>query len=173
MRGSRPYFPARTAVLRLALGLTVLVPITGCDTPSAPEPTPVVAIPSPTSPVVTPTPFAIPTDTVPVPTGTPLAPQVEGAPTAWSRTLPWQGSDAYLLGANYAYYHYGNDFGGNVWGSYGLHDPKTYKEVDADFAKMESLGIRAVRWFTFADGRAGIIYDAAGLPTGIDEYVLP
>jgi hypothetical protein len=73
---------------------------------------------------------------------------------------------------NYPYYHYGNDFGGNAWGSYGVHDPATYATIDADFARLSSLGVRTVRWFTFADGRAGITYDAAGLPSGLDEFVI-
>ena len=76
-----------------------------------------------------------------------------------------------MLGVNYPYFHYGNDFGGNAWGSYGVHDPTTYAAVDADFAQMESLGIHTVRWFVFTDGRAGITFDAAGMPTGIDEFV--
>jgi hypothetical protein len=37
---------------------------------------------------------------------------------------------------------------------------------------MSSLGVRTVRWFAFADGRAGITYDAAGLPSGLDEFVM-
>ena len=90
---------------------------------------------------------------------------------AWSPTIRWRGGDRYLLGVNYPYFHYGNDFGGNAWGSYGVHDPTTYAAVDADFAKMESLGIHTVRWFVFTDGRAGITFDAAGMPTGIDEFV--
>jgi hypothetical protein len=44
--------------------------------------------------------------------------------------------------------------------------------VDADFARMSSLGVRTVRWFVFADGRAGITFDAAGLPSGLDEFVM-
>jgi hypothetical protein len=74
---------------------------------------------------------------------------------------------------NYPYHRYGNDFGGNAWGSYGVHDPTTYAQVDADFARMSSLGVRAVRWFVFADGRAGITFDAQGLPTGLDLSVMP
>jgi hypothetical protein len=72
---------------------------------------------------------------------------------------------------NYPFHQYGNDFGGNAWGSYGVHDPKTYEQVDADFAEMSELGVRTVRWFAFADGRAGITYDEEGMPTGLDEFV--
>ena len=36
---------------------------------------------------------------------------------------------------------------------------------------MQTLGINSVRWFVFTDARAGITFDAAGLPTGIDDFV--
>ncbi|MEO5951913.1 MAG: glycoside hydrolase family 2 TIM barrel-domain containing protein [Chloroflexia bacterium] len=120
---------------------------------------------------VTSTPQPSPTIISVAPTPTPA----EGTPTpamAWSPAVRWRGGDWYLLGVNYPYYHYGNDFGGNTWGSYGVHDPATYAAVDADFAKLSSLGVRTVRWFVFADGRAGIVFDAAGMPTGLDEFVM-
>lgn len=88
-------------------------------------------------------------------------------------TVSWRGGAWFLLGLNYPYYHYGNDFGGNAWGAYGVHDPATYATVDADFARMAALGVHMVRWFVFADGRAGIVYDETGLPTGLDQWVFP
>jgi hypothetical protein len=85
--------------------------------------------------------------------------------------IPWQGSSSYLNGADYPWVHYGNDFGGNAWGAYGVHDPGTRAAVDADFARMERQGIRLARWWLFADGRAGIVWDAGGMPKGLDQYV--
>jgi hypothetical protein len=126
-------------------------------TPTGTAPSPPVLLPSPTAR------RAPTTQTSPAPSAIPL--------TEWSPFIRWRGGDWYLLGANYPYYHYGNDFGGNAWGSYGVHDPSSYATVDADFARMSSLGVRTVRWFAFADGRAGITFDEEGLPSGLDEFV--
>ncbi|MBJ7600170.1 hypothetical protein [Candidatus Nephthysia bennettiae] len=87
--------------------------------------------------------------------------------------VPWAGGSWYLNGVDYPWVHYGNDFGANSWGAYGVHDPSTRAIVDADFARMEQQGIRSARWWLFADGRAGIAYDSGGLPTGLDSYVFP
>src|SRR5215210_8103880 len=166
MRSPRRCLVTSTAIQRAILGLMVLTLLIGCDSP-----------PSPVSPPLAPTPDAAATRTAlapiaPKPTLTSSPVPATATPiSVWSPTIRWRGGDWYLLGVNYPYLHYGNDFGGNAWGSYGVHDPTTYAEVDADFAKMASLGVRTVRWFVFADGRAGITYDAAGLPSGLDEFV--
>jgi hypothetical protein len=65
---------------------------------------------------------------------------------------------------------YGMDFGANVWGSH-LGVSTRRGAVAADFARMAALGFRVARWFVFADGRSGILYDDRGLPTGTDSYL--
>jgi len=35
---------------------------------------------------------------------------------------------------------------------------------------MAALGFRVARWFVFADGRAGIVYDDRGMPSGVDPH---
>jgi hypothetical protein len=85
--------------------------------------------------------------------------------------VPWQGTNWYLNGADYPWLHYGNDFGANAWGAYGVHDPGTHATVDADFGRMEQQGIHFARWWLFADGRAGIVWDSGGMPKGLDQYV--
>lgn len=65
---------------------------------------------------------------------------------------------------------YGMDFGANVWGSH-LGVSTRRAAVAADFARMAALGFTVARWFVFADGRSGILYDDRGLPTGIDWYL--
>lgn len=173
-------FLTGTTIPRLAVGLVVLAVLIGCDSASPPPATPITGVsplpatdtPAPadtSTPAPTSTGVPTPTEAQPSPTDSPVS--AFSAITAWSKTIPWRGGDRYLLGANYPYYHYGNDFGGNAWGSYGVHDPTTNAAVDADFAKMSSLGVRAVRWFVFGDGRAGITFDAAGMPTGVDQFV--
>ena len=36
---------------------------------------------------------------------------------------------------------------------------------------MAALGFTVSRWFVFADGRAGIVYDERGIPSGIDSHL--
>jgi hypothetical protein len=62
---------------------------------------------------------------------------------------------------------YGLDFGANVWGSH-LGVSTRRAAIARDFEAMASLGFVVVRWFVFADGRAGIVYDRAGRPAGPD-----
>lgn len=81
------------------------------------------------------------------------------------------GEDGYfLLGANYPWKSYGGDFGGNAWGTYGVHTkPQEYAD---QFQQMADGGLQVVRWFVFTDGRAGVIFDNSGTPSGLDENVL-
>jgi len=65
---------------------------------------------------------------------------------------------------------YGLDFGANVWGSH-LGVSTRRAAVAADFARMAALGFTVARWFVFADGRSGILYDDRGLPTGPDPHL--
>jgi hypothetical protein len=71
------------------------------------------------------------------------------------------GEPRFLLGANYPWMNYGNDFGSNGWGSYGV---RTSAQYDADFAAMAADGAHVVRWWLFADGRAGIDFAPDGTP---------
>ena len=65
--------------------------------------------------------------------------------------------------------YYGLDFGANVWGSH-LGVSTRRPAIARDFADMAALGFRVVRWFIFADGRSGIVYDDDGLPRGLDPH---
>ncbi|HET9496422.1 MAG TPA: cellulase family glycosylhydrolase [Chloroflexia bacterium] len=164
VRGPERSSPGGRLLPRIALGLTILTLLAGCGGP------PLVATPTPLAPAPEATPTsADPTRTAPAPTATTDRRSSAGA--GWSQTIRWRGGDWFLLGVNYPYHFYGNDFGGNLWGSYGVHDPETYATVDADFEQMASVGIRTVRWFVFTDGRAGITFDEDGMPTGLDEFV--
>jgi hypothetical protein len=66
--------------------------------------------------------------------------------------------------------YYGLDFGANVWGSH-LGVTTRRSAIERDFARMAALGFTVARWFVFADGRAGIVYDDTGLPIGPDPHV--
>ena len=82
----------------------------------------------------------------------------------------------YIHGCNYpwstdgATIFYGLDFGANVWGSH-LGVSTRRDAVARDFAAMAALGFVAARWFVFCDGRAGIVYDDRGLPSGPDPHL--
>jgi len=65
--------------------------------------------------------------------------------------------------------YYGLDFGANVWGSH-LGVSTRRLAIERDFSQMAALGFRVARWFVFADGRAGIVYDDRGLPVGVDSH---
>ena len=82
---------------------------------------------------------------------------------------------AFQHGCNYPWstdgstIYYGLDFGANVWGSH-LGVSTRRPAIERDFDEMASMGFRIARWFVFADGRAGIVYDGAGLPAGLDPH---
>src|SRR5688572_20382064 len=65
--------------------------------------------------------------------------------------------------------YYGLDFGANVWGSH-LGVSTRRDAVARDFLEMAALGFTVVRWFVFGDGRAGIVFDERGFPSGTDPH---
>lgn len=109
------------------------------------------------TPTVTSTTTATATATsVPTPTAT---------PSSLTRIPVGPAGSYFLLGANYPWLNYGNDFGGNN----GVHSSTQY---NADFADMASKGVHVVRWFVLEDGKTGIVYDANGGPAGLSNNVL-
>jgi hypothetical protein len=89
-------------------------------------------------------------------------------PTAPGSTIPWNGSDTYLLGVNYAWWNYGTDFGTGGWGKY-----TDWNAVAGHFAAMKTQGARVVRWWLFGDGRYAPDFSADGSVSGLDANVLP
>ncbi len=79
-------------------------------------------------------------------------------------------SEEFLLGANYPWVNYGQDFGRSPGGARGVSTPDTRKIVAGDFARMSAAGIRFVRWFLFCDGRSGFSI-SKGIPTGPDDLL--
>jgi hypothetical protein len=90
------------------------------------------------------------------------------AGTTSSARVMVNGSPYFLLGANYPWINYGNDFGQNAWGSYGAH---TNGNLASHFADMKAKGVHVARWWVFADGRAGINFSSDGTPTGVQPVV--
>jgi hypothetical protein len=98
---------------------------------------------------------------------------------AGSTRITINGNNGWLLGANLPWINCGNDFGENAYGSYGigsLSPPKQSAPLSSDelrtaFHAMQASGVNVARWFLFVDGRAGITYDVAGSPTGLDAAI--
>jgi hypothetical protein len=87
------------------------------------------------------------------------------------------GDDGYLFGVNLPFIKCGIDFGGSKWGAFGIGsnnppssvEPLSSQALRGAFQKLRRTGANIVRWFVFVDGRAGITYDAANHPTGLDK----
>jgi hypothetical protein len=78
----------------------------------------------------------------------------------------------FFVGANLPWLRYGIDFGANAWRlNGGVGEPDAQRELDTTFAQLAASGVRALRWFLFCDGRAGIEFDASGRPRRLDPFV--
>src|SRR5262249_32634849 len=83
-------------------------------------------------------------------------------------SLPQPG---FLLGVNYPWVNYGQDFGRSPWGHSGVSSSATRQVVAADFEHIRTTGIKLVRWFLLCDGRSGLLL-SNGIPTGPDDKFL-
>ncbi len=80
-------------------------------------------------------------------------------------------NDRFIIGVNYPWRHYGQDFGTSGWGHRGL--AAAVDELRRDFeeirARLSGGGKPVVRVFVFADGRASPEFNASGEVTGFDD----
>ena len=76
----------------------------------------------------------------------------------------------FLLGVNYPWSHYAEDFGATSGGHRGLSLPENATEVSENFARIRDCGARVVRWFLFGDGRGGFTAEK-GIPRRPDEFL--
>jgi len=78
----------------------------------------------------------------------------------------------FIIGANYPWRHYGQDFGTSGWCYRGLASAK--KELYREFSEIESVlgtgGKKVIRVFVFADGRSSPEFDSAGNVMGFDDF---
>jgi hypothetical protein len=79
----------------------------------------------------------------------------------------------FIDGANYPWVNYGWDFGATAWGHRGVADPASRAKVASDFAYLHSRGVKVVRWFLMADGKAAPLVDSKGMVTGFDYWFYP
>jgi len=77
----------------------------------------------------------------------------------------------FLLGVNYPWSHYAEDFGASVAGHRGLSVPENGPRVAENFARIRDCGARVVRWFLFGDGRSGFTTEK-GIPRHPDDFLL-
>ena len=79
----------------------------------------------------------------------------------------------FLFGANLPWFDYGLDFGANTWNpSGGVGRSEVRQRVEQELVRIAASGVRALRWFLFCDGRAGIRFDERDRPMGLDQFVL-
>jgi hypothetical protein len=77
---------------------------------------------------------------------------------------------AFLLGVNYPWHNYGQDFG-CVGGEHrGISAPHARAIVAREFAKIQETGVTVVRWFLFGDGRGGFRAEN-GIAEKPDEFL--
>lgn len=84
--------------------------------------------------------------------------------------MPAFASEAFLLGVNYPWVNYGQDFGRGPGDARGVSTADTRKTVAADFEKIQVSGVALVRWFLLCDGRSGFSVKN-GIPTGPDDVL--
>jgi hypothetical protein len=80
--------------------------------------------------------------------------------------VDWSCKLRFMYGLNYAWHHFGADFGGNAaWSQPGVSgNPK----VESELAQLSSSGVSVLRWWMFPDFRGdGVTFDAADTPTGL------
>jgi len=81
-------------------------------------------------------------------------------------------TDGFVIGVNYPWRHYGQDFGTSAWGYRGL--ASAADELRGDFGEIRRRlagdGKPLVRVFVFADGRSSPEFDASGHVTGFDDF---
>jgi hypothetical protein len=77
----------------------------------------------------------------------------------------------FLLGVNYPWLDYAEDFGRTPRGRFGVGSLEKFERVKYDFEQMRECGVRVVRWFLFGDGRGGFLAKD-GIPQKPDDFLL-
>jgi hypothetical protein len=80
--------------------------------------------------------------------------------------------EGFVVGANLPWVNY-IDFGANAWRPQGglARDPWR-AQAQAALTRLRGCGAQVVRWWILGDGRAGIAFDAHGVPEGPDPFFL-
>ena len=85
------------------------------------------------------------------------------------------GSDRFVIGANLPWVDYGTDIGTSAWHPRGglSARPAALERLDRTFAALSGDGVSIVRTFLLCDLRSGARFDDNGVPTALDEAVMP
>jgi hypothetical protein len=84
--------------------------------------------------------------------------------------MPQDAAIPFLLGVNYPWLNYAQDYGQGPWGHQGISVPENRSRVAQDFAEIRDSGATTVRWFLFGDGRAGFVTEK-GIPAKPDALL--
>jgi hypothetical protein len=84
--------------------------------------------------------------------------------------MPQDAASPFLLGVNYPWLNYAQDFGEAPCGHSGISLPENLSRVARDFAQIRDSGATTVRWFLFGDGRSGFLTEQ-GIPTKPDAFL--
>ncbi len=81
-------------------------------------------------------------------------------------------NDSFVIGVNYPWRHYGQDFGASAWGYRGLAGAadELRRDFDQIRDRLATAGKPVVRIFIFADGRASPEFGRSGEVAGFDDY---
>jgi hypothetical protein len=82
--------------------------------------------------------------------------------------VPWFGGTSFWLGANVAWWNWGQDFGGGT--SSGVASASAASTIRARFQQARNAGFRVLRWWLFPDS-APVQRDGDNAPTGIAPAV--
>jgi hypothetical protein len=85
------------------------------------------------------------------------------------------GPRGFVVGANLPWIGYGTDIGRSAWhpgGGLGAQ-PAALDLLDQTYAALARDGVVVVRQFLLCDLRSGVTFNEDGMPTGLDESVLP
>ncbi len=93
-------------------------------------------------------------------------------PCPVSGGIVWQCKQRFLYGVNYAWHHFGADFGGiQAWGQPGVSGHPD--EILAELQDMRAHGARVIRWWIWPDFRSdAVMVDNGGYVTGIGGTAL-
>ena len=75
-------------------------------------------------------------------------------------------------GVNLPWLRYGGDFGANAWSPAGGLSTRDHSDLDRALDEAAAAGAEVIRWFVLTDGRAGITFDAEGVPERLQPVVL-
>jgi sugar phosphate isomerase/epimerase len=89
----------------------------------------------------------------------------------WRTPVP----DRFVVGVNLPWVGYGTDVGTSAWFPGGglSQQPAALERLDRTFETLARDGMKVARTFLLCDARSGVLFDAGGMPSGLDATVLP